>query len=81
MSHSNFGIFHQFIVLLKLTCLVALFDSKFQLFQTSPKWTIFGIFDLLLSIKNINVARFARNVEWDFLWDLFSNTLDLISKI
>ena len=28
MSHLNFGIFHQFWVLLKLTCLVTLFDRK-----------------------------------------------------
>ena len=30
--------------LLKLTCLVALFDRKLQVFKNSPKWTIFGIF-------------------------------------
>ena len=28
--------------------------------------TIFGFFDELLYVQNINVARFARNVEWDF---------------
>ena len=32
-------------VLLKLTCLVTLFDSNFQFFKNSPKWTIFGIFN------------------------------------
>ena len=26
---------------------------------------IFGIFNELLSTQNVNVARFARNVEWD----------------
>ena len=33
------------------------------------KWTIFGIFNELLSTQNVNVARFARNVEWDFFSD------------
>ena len=31
--------------LLKLTCLVTLFDRKLQVFKNSPKWTIFGIFN------------------------------------
>ena len=31
-------------VLLKLTCLVTLFDRKLQFFKNSPKWTLFGIF-------------------------------------
>ena len=55
--------------LLKLTCLVTLFDRKLQVFKNSPKWTIFGIFNQLLSTQNVNVARFARNVEWDFFCD------------
>ena len=33
----NFGIFHQFFVLLKLTCLVTLFDHKLQVFKNLPK--------------------------------------------
>ena len=37
--------------------------------------------DHFLATPIVKVTRFARNVEWDFLWDLFSNTLDLISKI
>ena len=57
----NFGIFHQFLS--NLTCLVTLFDRKFQFFKNSPNWTIFGIFNELLSTQNVNVARFARNVE------------------
>ena len=32
-------------------------------FQISSKWTIFGIFNQLLSTQNVDVARFARNVE------------------
>ena len=31
------------LVLLKLTCLVTLFDRKLQVFKNTPKWTIFGI--------------------------------------
>ena len=30
-------------------------------FQNSPNWTIFGIFNELLTTQNVNVARFARN--------------------
>ena len=33
------------------------------------KLTIFGIFNELLCTQNENVARFARNVELDFLCD------------
>ena len=47
----------------KLTCLVTLFDRKLQVFKNSPKLTIFGIFNELLSTQNVNVARFAGNVE------------------
>ena len=38
-------------------------------FQKLPKLTIFGIFNQLLSTQNVNTARFARNVEWDFFCD------------
>ena len=37
--------FPPIFVLLKLTCLVTLFDRKLQVFKNSPKWTIFGIFN------------------------------------
>ena len=52
----NVGIFHNFFALLKMTYLVTLFGRKLQV-------TIFGIFNELLSTQNVNVARFARNVE------------------
>ena len=65
----NVGIFHNFFVLLKMTYLVTLFDRKLQAFKNSPKLTFFGIFCELLSTQNVNVARFARNVEWDFICD------------
>ena len=55
--------FPPIFVLLKLTCLVTLFDRKLQVFKNSPKWSIFGISNQLLSTQNVNVARFARNVE------------------
>ena len=40
MSH-----FPPIFVLLKLTCLVTLFDRKLQVFKNLLKWTIFGIFN------------------------------------
>ena len=61
----EFWHFPPIFVLLKLTCLVTLFDRKLRVFKNSPKWNIFGIF----STQNINVARFARNVELDFFCD------------
>ena len=63
MSHLNFPPISD---LLKLTCLVTLFDRKLQVFKNSPKLTVFGIFAQLLSPENVNVALFARNVECDF---------------
>ena len=42
---------------------------KGSVFQKLAKWTIFGIFDSLLSTLNVNVARFARNIECDILSD------------
>ena len=71
MSHLNFSIsaFPPIFDLFKLTCLVTLFDRKHQFFKKSPKWTICGIFNELSSTQNVNVARFARNVEWDFFCD------------
>ena len=42
---------------------------KLQVFKNSSNWTIFAIFDEFLSTQNVNVARFARNVECDFLAD------------
>ena len=59
----EFWHFPPIFVLLKLTCLVTMFDRKLQVFKNSPKWNIFGIFNQLLSTQNVNVARFARNVE------------------
>ena len=41
----EFWHFQPIFVLLKLTCLVTLFDRKLQVFKNSPKWTIFIIFN------------------------------------
>ena len=49
-----------------MTCLVTLSDRKLQVCKKYPKWTILGIFVKLLFTQNANVARFARNFEWDF---------------
>ena len=49
--------FPPFFVSLKLNCLVSLIDHKLEVFKNSPKWTIFGIFNQLLSTQNVNVAR------------------------
>ena len=65
----EFWHFPPIFVLLKLTCLVTEFDRKLQVFKNSPKLTLFGIFNELLSTQNVNVARFARNVECDFFGD------------
>ena len=45
-------VFSTIFVLLKVACLVTLFDRKLQVFKNSPKWTIFGIFNELLSTEN-----------------------------
>ena len=57
-------IFQPIFVSLRVTCLVPLFDNKLQVFKHSSKWIIFGIFNELLSTQNLNLARFARNLEW-----------------
>ena len=44
-------------------------DRKFQGFKNLPKLTIFGIYSELLSNQNLNAARFARYIEWDFFVD------------
>ena len=74
----QFWNFPPIFVLLKLTCLVTLFDRKLQVFKNSPKWTIFGIFNLLLSTQNVNVARFARNVDWDFFCDFKHRVVEVV---
>ena len=38
-------------------------------YQKFVKMHLLGIFNELLYIQNINVARIIRNVEWDFICD------------
>ena len=73
MSHLNFSIwaFPPIFVVLKLTCLVTLFDPKLQIFKNSPKLTIFGIFNWLLSTQKRSSLRSQCRMRL-FLW--FSNT-------
>ena len=55
----QFWHFQSIFVLLKVTCLVTLFDRKLQVFKNSPKLTIFGIFNEHLSTQSVNVALLA----------------------
>ena len=65
LSHFNFWFWHflQIFVLLKVTCLVTLFDRKLQVFKNSSKLTIFGIFNELLSTQNVNIHSTLRSHE------------------
>ena len=59
---------------LVLIYLVTLFDPKFQIFKSSQSWRFLAFFMKSWPLNIVNVARFARNVEWDFfMW--FSNTV------
>ena len=42
-------------------------------FQKLAKIERFGTFYELLSTQNVNIARFARNVEWDFFCVIFKH--------
>ena len=59
----HFWHFPPIFVILKMTCLVTLFDRKLQVLKNSPKLTIFGF------LMNFCPLHFARNVECDFLGD------------
>ena len=48
--------------------------------KNSSNWPIFGIFNELLSNQNVNVARFARNVECDF-FVIFNQAKYVVLKI
>ena len=50
-----------------MTSLVTLFNRNLELFKNSSNGLFLRIFNELLSTPNI--ARFARNVEWDFFCD------------
>ena len=61
MSHLSFP-----PIYVQLKCLL---DRKLQVFKNSPKLSIFGLFKWILFTQSVNLARFARNVEWDFFYD------------
>ena len=66
----HFWHFTSIFVLQKSTCRVTLFDCKFQVFKMDN-------FRELLSTQNVNVARFARNVEYDFFLAIFKHCVDI----
>ena len=68
--------FPPIFVLLKLTCLVTLFDRKLQVFKNSPKGTIFGIF-LLTFVHSKCKRNLLRSQCWMRLFLWFSNTVEL----
>ena len=78
MSHLNFGIFTNFCPL-KIDLSGNTYWPQASGFQKLAKSTIFGIFNELLSTQYVNVARFARNVEWDFFYDF--QTLCLLNPL
>ena len=65
MSHLSFQFWHFSPIFVQLTCLVTLFDPNLQVFKID----FFGIFNNFYPLKNVNVARFARNDECDFFYD------------
>ena len=66
---SDFGIFRQFLSN-KTNLSGNTVWPQVSDFQKLAKSTIFfGIFNELFSTQNVTVARFARNLEWDFSCD------------
>ena len=43
--------------------------ASFRFSKTRQNGPFLALFNELLSTQNVNVARFARNVEWDFFYD------------
>ena len=64
----EFWHFPPIFILLILTCLVTLFDLKLKGFQKLATMDNFWRFWLTF-VRSKCVARFARNVEWDFFCD------------
>ena len=74
-NHQKCRIIFFWILTIKVACLVTLFDLKLQVFKNSPKLTFFGIFDELFATRNVNEARFARNVLCDFFCNFHTSWL------
>ena len=62
----QFWHFSSIFVLSKMTYLVTLFDYNLQVFKNSPKWTIFGIFNELLS-NLVTLFRSKTRQNWPVL--------------
>ena len=66
-NYSKCRIWHfpPIFVLLKLTCLVTLFDRKLQVFKNSSKWTIFGHFLSIFVLLKLTclVTLFDRKLQ------------------
>ena len=60
-NFSNKSHFSTIFALLKMTCLVTLFDSKFQLFKNFQNEPYLAF--LMNFCPLVNVARFARDIE------------------
>ena len=80
----KFRHFPPIFVLIKVTCLVTLFERKLDDLKNSPKLTIFGIFNQLLSTLisrlNLSILAFSTNL-CPFQIDLSSNTIWLQSSV
>ena len=64
--------FPTIFVLLKLTCLITLFDRKLQVFKDSPNWTIFWHFSLTFVHSKCKLSS-LRSQCWMRLFLWFSN--------
>ena len=77
MSHLNFSHFVPFppiFCLLKMTCLVTLFDRKLQVFQKLAKINHFRHFQWTFVHSKCKSSSLRFNIKWDiFLW--FSNSV------
>ena len=73
----EFWPFSSIFVLLKLTCLVTLFDRKLQVFKNSPKWTF--CFAFLISFCPLKMSLCSQCWMRLRLW--FSNTMPVQSAI
>ena len=74
----NFGIFRQ-LCPIKIDVSGNTVWSQASGFQKLLKMTILGILNELLSTQYVNVARFARNIEWDFFCDFQTTLCSLVA--
>ena len=62
--------FPSIFVIIKLACLVTLFDRQLQVFPTPPNGLFWAFGRKFWPLKNVNRARFARHVEWYFFGEI-----------